>query len=209
MRAGDTTTGVLRVIRDTVIAVTLRPVAFFQAMPKQGGFRAPFVFLLVVGLFDMLLLSLFQGFMVGPAAGVEFAVHALALAPLALTFSGFVLTTVLFVFWRLMGSTQSYETAYRTFVYSYAVSPVTTVMGFTPYLAFVGFFWWFGLLVIGSIYVHGIHRIKAIAVFAVLGVAMLVFLTRVEHYAMRHGLAQAISQPGHLAPKPASDSVRI
>jgi len=178
-------------------------------MPKGGGFRAPFVFLLVIGLFDMVLLSLFQGVMVGPVGGLEFASHALALAPIALTISGFVLTTVFFVFWKLMGSSQSYETSYRTFVYSYAISPVTTVMGFVPYLALAGFLWWFALLIIGSVYVHGINRVKATVVFTVLGLALMVFLGRVEHYAMRHGLAQALSQQGLPAAKPASRSAQI
>lgn len=211
MRAGDTVAGVLRVIRDTALFVILRPVAFFQAMPKKGGFRTPYVFLLVVGLLDMLLLSLFQGLVAGPAAGLVFAGRAFLLAPLALTLSGFVLTTIFFVFWKLMGSTQSYETAYRTFAYSYAISPVTTVMGFVPYFALVGFFWWFGLLVIASVYVHGIHRLKAAVVFAVLGLALMVFLTRTEQYAMRHGLGPVVPQQAHLHshPKPPAGSAPV
>lgn len=209
MRAGDTIAGVLRVIRDTALAVILRPVSFFQTMPRSGGFRTPFVFLLVIGLFDMLLLSLFQAFIVGPVGALRFAGHALALAPLALTLSGFVLTTVFFVFWRLMGSSQSYETSYRTFAYSYAISPVTTVMGFVPYLALVGFIWWFALLIIASVSVHGIHRIKATVVFTVLGLALMVFLNHAEHYALRHGLTQGLPRQERPAAKPAARSARI
>lgn len=209
MRAGDTVVGVLRVIRDTALTVILRPVAFFQTMPKSGGFRTPFVFLLVIGLFDMLLLSLFQGFVIGPVGALRFAGHALALAPLALTLSGFVLTTVFFVFWRLMGSSQSYETSYRTFAYSYAISPITTVMGFVPYLALAGFIWWFALLIIASVYVHGIHRIKATVVFTVLGLALMVFLNHAEHYALRHGLTQGLPHQERPAPKPAARTARI
>ncbi len=193
MRSGDTVVGVLRVIRDTAINVILRPVAFFETMPKRGGFRTPYVFLLVIGLLDMVLLSLFEALAVGPAAGLAFAVHAFVLAPLALTLSGFVLTTVFFVFWRLMGSGQSYETAYRTFAYSYAISPVTTVMGFVPYLTLAGLFWRFALLIIASVYVHGIGRLKATAVFAALGLAMTIFVTRAEHYVLHHGLAHPVA----------------
>jgi len=194
MRTGDTFVGVLKFIWDTALAVILRPVAFFQTMPKVGGFRTPYIFLLVIGLFDLAILSLLQMLVMGPVAGLTFAGRVFILAPLALTISGFALTTILFVFWRLMGSSQSYETAYRAFVYSYAISPVTTVIGFVPYFAFVGFFWWFALLVIASVYVHGIHRAKAIAVFAVLAVALLAFLARVERYALRHGLGQPLLQ---------------
>ncbi|HUW97800.1 MAG TPA: YIP1 family protein [Acidiferrobacter sp.] len=199
----------MKVIWDTVVAVTLRPVAFFKTMPKQGGFYAPFVFLLVVGLFDMLLFSFFVGAVAGPAMGLTFAGNMLVLAPIALTVSGFVLTTVFFVFWRLMGSSQSYEASYRTFVYSYAVSPVTTVIGFIPHLAFVGVVWWFSLLIIGSIYVHGINRVKAVAVFAVLGVALVVFLIRAERYVIHHGLAQTLSQHKLPAAKPAARATQI
>lgn len=209
MRSGDTVVGVLKVIRDTVVDVIVRPVTFFQTMPRRGGYRTPYIFLLVIGLFDMLLFSLFQMFAVGPAAGLAFALRAIVLAPLALTLSGFVLTTVFFVFWRLMGSSQSYETAYRTFVYSYAISPVTTIMGFVPYLTFAGFFWWFGLLVIGSVYVHGIGRVKAAAVFATLGVAMVVFMVRTEHYAMRHGLVRPVPHASRTSSRPAASSSTV
>ena len=199
MRSGDTVVGVLRVIRDTAINVILRPAAFFQTMPRRGGFRTPYVFLLVIGLFDMLLLSLFEVLAAGPTAGLAFAVHAFVLAPLALTLSGFVLTTVFFVFWRLMGSSQSYETAYRTFAYSYAISPVTTIMGFIPYLTLAGLVWWFALLIVASVYVHGISRLKAVAVFAALGLAMTIFVTRAEHYVMRHGLTRPVAHMGRPA----------
>lgn len=204
MRAGDTTAGVVRVMVDTAINVVLRPVTFFQNMPRQGGFRTPFIFLVVVGLLDMLLLSLFQAIMVGPTAGLAFAGRALALAPIALTLSGFVLTTVFFVFWKLMGSSQSYETSYRTFAYSYAISPITTVIGFIPYLAVVGFLWWFSLLVVASVYVHGINRVKAMVVFAVLAMGLMALLARAERYAVHHGLAQTLSQPGRPIAKPAA-----
>ncbi len=210
MRAGDTIVGVLRVIWNTVLTVILRPVFFFQTMPKSGGFRTPFVFLLVVGLFDMLLLSLFEGVLMGPQKALAFAGHALALAPLALTLSGFVLTTIFFVFWRLMGSSQTYETSYRTFAYSYAISPVTTVIGFVPYFALLGFVWWFALLIIASVYVHGINRIKATIVFTVLGLALMVFLNHAEHYALRHGLTQGLPHPGRPASnKPVARSARV
>ena len=199
MRSGDTAVGVLGEIRDTAINVILRPAAFFQTMPRRGGFRTPYVFLLVIGLVDMLLLSLFEALAVGPKAGLAFAVHALVLAPLALTLSGFVLATVFFVFWRLMGSSQSYETAYRTFAYSYAISPVTTIIGFVPYLTLVGLFWWFALLVVASVYVHGIGRLKAAAVFATLGLAMAIFVTRAEHYVMRHSLMHPVAHVGRPA----------
>ncbi len=188
MRQGDTFGGIIRVIAGTSVRVITHPVAFFQTMPKQGGFRAPFVFLLVIGLFDMLLLSLLQAVVMGPAGGLAFAERAFALAPIALTVSGFVLTTVFFVFWRLMGSSQSYETAYRTFAYSYGISPLTTILGFFPYVSLIGFLWWFSLLVIASVYVHGVSRFKATFVFGVLAVALLVFIGRAEHYMVRHRL---------------------
>lgn len=210
MRAGDTLVGVLRVIWNTVLTVVLRPVFFFQTMPKSGGFRTPFVFLLVIGLFDLLLLSLFQALVIGPQKALVFAGHALALAPLALTLSGFLLTTVFFVFWRLMGSSQTYESSYRTFVYSYAISPVTTVIGFVPYLALLGFVWWFALLIIASVYVHGINWIKAAVVFTVLGLAFMVFLNHVEHYALRHGLTHGLPHTERPAtPKPAARSAHV
>ncbi len=192
MQSRDTVAGVLGAIRDTAINVITRPVAFFQTMPRQGGFRAPYVFLLVIGLLDIVLLSVFEALAVGPAAGLALAGRVFVLAPLALTVSSFFLTSVLFVFWRLMGSTQSYETAYRTLAYAYGISPVTTVLGFVPYLAVVGLFWSFALLVIASVYVHGIGRLKATAVFTALALAMAIFVTRAERYVIRHDLTRPV-----------------
>ncbi|MHB1513080.1 MAG: YIP1 family protein [Acidiferrobacter sp.] len=204
MRSGDTAAGVLKVIRDTALNVIVRPVTFFQAMPRRGGYRTPYVFLLVVGLFDALLLSALKVLVAGPAAALTFAMHVFLVVPVALTLFSFALTAVLFAFWRLMDSSQSYETAYRTFAYSFAISPIALLMLLVPYLTFVAFFWWFALLVIGSVYVHGVGRLKATAVFAALGLAVVVFLTRAEHYMVRHGVAHPVPQASSTIDKPAA-----
>lgn len=202
MRSGDTAAGVLKVIRDTAMNVIVRPVTFFQTMPRRGGYRTPYIFLLVVGLFDALLLSALKVLVGGPAAALTFAWHIFLVLPLALTLSSFVLTAVLFAFWRLMDSPQSFETAYRTCAYSFAISPVALLMLLVPYLTFAAFFWWFTLLVIGSVHVHGVGRFKATAVFAALGLAVVVFLTRAEHYAVRHGMVHPVPQASSAAGKP-------
>ncbi len=204
MRSGDTVAGVLKVIRDTALSVMVRPVTFFQTMPRRGGYRTPYVFLLAVGLFDALLLSGLKVLIAGPAAALAFAMHVFLILPLVLTLFSFALTAVLFAFWRLMDSPQSYETAYRTFAYSCAISPVALLMLLVPYLTFAAFFWWFALLVIGSVYVHGVGRLKATTVFAALGFAVLVFLTRAEHYVVRHGMVRPVPQASSTADKPAA-----
>ncbi len=208
MRSGDTVAGVLKVIRDTAMNVIVRPVTFFQTMPRRGGYRTPYVFLLVIGLLDALLLSALKVLTAGPGPALAFAGHVFLILPLALTLSSFVLTAVLFAFWRLMDSSQSFETAYRTFAYSFAISPIALLMLLVPYLTFGAFFWWFALLVIGSVHVHGVGRLKATAVFAALGLAVIVLLIRAEHYVVRHGMVRPVPQvssaagkpPGHAAP---------
>ena len=209
MRSGDTVTGVLKVIRDTAVNVMVRPVTFFQTMPRHGGYRTPFVFLLVIGFVDALLLSALKGLTVGPGPALAFASHVFLVLPLALTLSSFGLTAVLFAFWRLMDSSQSFETAYRTFAYSFAISPIGLLMLLVPYLTFGAFFWWFALLAIGSVHVHGVGRLKATAVFAALGLAVIVFLVRAEHYVVRHGIVRPMPQASSAAAKPSGHAAPV
>lgn len=199
MRAGPVTAGG-RAIGDTAWAVIGHPVRFFQAMPKTGGFRAPLQFLFVIAFFDALLVSLSLLIGGGPLV-LATTVHMLLFTPLAFVVSGFLFSAVLFVFWRLMGSTESYQTAYRVFAYSCGITPVTTLLGLVPYLPIVSLAWWFGLFAIASIHVHGIHRLKSAAVFAALALAAAVFVVRLEHRVLqplgRPSTVQQSSATGH------------
>ncbi|MEO6696945.1 MAG: YIP1 family protein, partial [Gammaproteobacteria bacterium] len=87
----------------------------------------------------------------------------------------FIGAGILYVIWKLMGSTQNYETAYRCLAYAYAITPVVTLLGFVPYLGLIGLVWMLYLLVVASVEVHGIAAKTAWIVFGILTVLLALF----------------------------------
>lgn len=207
MRAGPVTADG-RAIGSTAWAVITRPVSFFETMPRTGGFHAPLYFLFAISLFDAALVSL-SLLVAGGLSALSAAGHIIVLMPLAFLVSGFMLSALLFVLWRLMGSTASYQTAYRVLAYSSGITPVTTVFGFVPYLPTISLIWWFSLFVIASIHVHGINRLKSTAVFAALAVAAIAFVVRLEHRILQPLPASPAVQQSAARVHPQTPVVRI
>ena len=89
---------------------------------------------------------------------------------------GFVSAAILFVIWKLMGSGESYETAYRCVAYLTALSPVTTLFGIIPYLGgAIGLVIYTIYLVAASVQTHGIPAQRAWVVFGILAAILIVF----------------------------------
>lgn len=196
----------LKTVGDTAVAVIAHPIRFFQTMPHGAGLRAPMAFLFVMGIVDALLVALFMVLAHDPVKDASLLIQVL-LFPVVLIASSFLLATIFFIFWKLMGSTQSYATAYHVFAYSYAITPITTVLGLVPYLAILGFLWWFGLLLVASIYVQRIKWPKAAVVFGILAFAVLVYLVRIEDRILRpQSAVVALSANQHQASRAPSSS---
>lgn len=169
----------------TAIKVITQPAAFFREMPKAGGYVEPLIFMLVIGVVSGLIqaiLSLLRVNVVGVAmAGIA----AVIMMPIAILIGGFIGAGIAFVIWKLMGSEENYETAYRCCAYASAVSPITTVFGIIPYLgSAIGIVIVTYYLVIASGEVHKIPAKKAWTVFGVLA-AVLIFLSMSGQFAAR------------------------
>ncbi len=155
----------------TAIRVVTAPTPFFQAMPKTGGFGEPLVFAVAFGV----LVGVLQ-FLVGlvglpltgmPGLGGGFA--ALILTPILVAVMSFVGAAVMFVLWKLLGSTETYETAYRCCAYMTAVFPLVFVVNLVPYLGIlVGLGVSLYYTVAASVGAHGIPAKKAWTVFGIL-----------------------------------------
>ena len=174
-------------IPQTAIRVVTSPAAFFREMPKSGGFLEPLVFMVVMSvisgvlggvlhaLSNILGLHLYTGVAVGFMAIVMMPV----LAAIGSAIFGFIAAGILFVIWKLMGSNEDYETAYRCTAYLAAITPITTVLGIIPYVGgAIGLVVMLYYLVTASVETHGIPLRKAwivfgiiIAVFVVLNVS--------------------------------------
>jgi hypothetical protein len=149
----------------TSLQVITRPNDFFKNMPKSGGFLAPLFFMVALGLATGIihtLLSLLRLSSGGAITGVA----ALIVMPIVVAIFGFVSAAILFVIWKLLGSQQSYETAYRGMAYTAAIMPITAVLGIIPYLGgLIGLAWTTYLIVVISIEVHQIEGKKALIAF--------------------------------------------
>jgi len=153
----------------TMREVILNPAGFFRKMPRSGGFIEPVIFVasmsFIVGIINLILWTLDLGF----AASFGMALLYVVIMPVFAVIFGFVGAAILFVIWKIMGSQESYETAYRCGAYAAAITPVTTVVGVIPYLgSVIGLVWMAYVIVSASIEVHGIKSKIAYIVFGVL-----------------------------------------
>jgi ABC-type bacteriocin/lantibiotic exporter with double-glycine peptidase domain len=82
---------------------------------------------------------------------------------------GFIGAAVLFVIWKIMGSQESFETAYRGGAYTAAIMPGTAILNLIPYLgSLIGLVWMTFLLVVISMEMHGIKQKTAWTGFGVI-----------------------------------------
>jgi len=169
-------------IPQTAIKVVTSPAEFFREMPKTGGFVEPLVFMVVMAAVGGLLGGLLQAvssllglhLYVGMQMGIAAIIVLPIMAAVGAAIFGFVAAAILFVIWKLMGSGESYETAYRCVAYLTALSPVTTLFGIIPYLGgAIGLVIFTIYLVAASVQTHGIPAQRA---WVVLGILAAIFI---------------------------------
>ena len=97
------------------------------------------------------------------------ALAGIIIAPIIVLVFSFIVAGILFIIWKIMGSQENYETAYRCAAYSSGIVPVTSVLGFIPYLGSVaGLLWGFYLIITASIEVHKIKSSLAWTVWGII-----------------------------------------
>jgi len=157
--------------------VITSPGEFYARMPRTGGFLQPLIFMVVLGVVSGLILSVLSLIGLAPGEGLITGLAALIFVPIIVGIFGFVGAAILFVIWKIMGSQESYETAYRCMAYTAAIMPITTVLNLIPYLGVViGLVWVTYLLVTASIKVHDIKPQTAWIGFGVI-CAVFVFVS--------------------------------
>jgi hypothetical protein len=137
--------------------VITNPTQFYTGLPKSGGFVEPLTFVAAMAFASALVGVVLSIFGLGFAPTIGGALVSVILMPLFATIFGFVGAAVLFGVWRLLGSRESYETAYRCAAYMMAISPLTTLINVIPYLGvLVALGWSLYLVLVASERVHGI-----------------------------------------------------
>lgn len=157
-------------IIETVKQVIMDPSGFYRGMPKAGGFGPPLVFAVVLGLVAGVIQAVLGLVHLGGGAAGMAALGLVIFVPIWVLIGGFIGAAIVYVIWKLMGSTESYETAYRCGAYSMAVAPITTLASVIPVAgSLVGLAWMVYLLVIATVEVHKLPSRKAWLVFGIIG----------------------------------------
>jgi hypothetical protein len=157
----------------TAKAVIGDPRRFFRAMPRDGGFVEPLIFVGAMNLAAALVALPFWFAGIGPYSGFPGVITAVVLPVVMSIIGSFLGGAILFFIWRLLGSSQSYETAYRCCAYASVLAPISSIADILPYLGSLALLVWaMFLLVIASEEVHGIERQRARMAFGVIGVVL-------------------------------------
>ena len=156
-------------IINTAIKVITDPLGFFKNMAKSGGFIEPLIFIVAMGIVSGILQAILA--VLGFVRGVPFsmALASIIIAPVLMAVFGFAVAFVLFIIWKIMGSQESYETAFRCNAYVASITPINTVLAVIPYIGPVlGFVWMMYLIILASIEVHKIKPKIAWIAFGVI-----------------------------------------
>jgi hypothetical protein len=185
-------------IAQTAIKVITSPATFFREMPKGGGFSGPLAFMVlmgvinglvtaVLGVFEMtsnpifstgmaivsIVLYPFAELSPIPIMSTGMAVASIMLYPLAYAVFGFAGAGLVHAVWKVLGSRESYETAYRCVAYLAAFMPLTTLLLLVPYagllVSVVLLTYLYALI---SMKVHGIEVKRAWVTFGLIGVVL-------------------------------------
>lgn len=156
---------------EQALKVITDPVGFYRSMSKSGGFIDPLIFMVAMAIVSGVLSAVLSIFGIGMGGALAVGLMAIILIPIFVVIFGFVGAAIAFVIWKLMGSDEDYETAYRCIAYTAATGPVVTVLGIIPYLGtLVSVLWPMALLAIASIHVHRRSTALSWGVFGALGV---------------------------------------
>jgi hypothetical protein len=162
-------------IPQTAIKFITSPASFYKDMPKKGGFVEPLVFMVAMGVIGGLIQAVVSLLGLQLAAGMAMGIASIVYVPIGVAIFGFIGAAIIFVIWKVMGSTEDYETAYRCGAYASAFTPILMVINLIPYAGMVvTTLIWVYLLVVASVEVHNIPSGKAWLVFGIIGAVLVV-----------------------------------
>lgn len=172
-------------IPQTAIKVLTSPAEFFREMPRTGGFVEPLVFMIAMGVVAGLLQSILSVLRLQVGAGMAMGLGSVIILPIMIGIFGFVGAAILFLIWKLTGSQESYETAYRCGAYIGVLTPISVLLHLVPFVgAAVSVLLMTFFLVTASVAVHNIPSRKAWMVFGIIG-GLLVFFSVSAEFAAR------------------------
>jgi hypothetical protein len=155
--------------------VLTAPGDFYRHMSKSGGFVEPMIFMIVMSAVGAIILITF-GFMgLGAMSALGVGIGSLIFMPIMAVIGSFIGGGIMFVIWKLMGTQEPFEVAYRCVAYASAIYPVVAFIGLVPYIgSIVGVAWGMYLMFIATKEVHQLNEKTASMVFGILGVLLII-----------------------------------
>lgn len=181
----------LSVVIDQAKQVITDPGEFYRTMSKNGGYSEPLIFAVVMAVGTGAIFALLS--IVG-ITGAGFAgLGAIVVLPIGLAIGSFIGAAIMFIIWKLMGSPEDFETAYRCIAYSSAVFPIVTVLSLVPYLGtLISIAWGTWLMITASTQVHGRAFKTSAIVFGILG--LLNLMSSITAEKAQHNVQDAMDQ---------------
>jgi hypothetical protein len=154
----------------TAVKIVTAPAEFFREMPKTGGFVEPLIFAVVLGFLSSIIYAVSSIIGLGHmSTGIGSSLLMLIYVPIFVVIGSFVGAAILFVIWKLMGSQENYETAYRCAAYLAALSPIVALLSLIPYAGgVINMLIYLYYTVIVSVEVHSLPSQKAWLVFGII-----------------------------------------
>ena len=163
-------------IPDIVVKVIKNPAGFFREMPRTGGFVEPLIFMVVMGVAGGIIRAIFGIFGLGFTGSFFMALASIIIVPIMVAIFGFVAAGIIFIIWKILGSEQSFETAYRCIAYAGAITPITALLNIIPYIGVIfSLAWMTYLFIIASVEVHSIRSKTAWIVFGTIFIIFSIF----------------------------------
>jgi hypothetical protein len=128
-----------------------------------------------MGVVSGLVATAFSLFSTGHIGSMSFGLLSIAVVPVAALTGCYIFSAFMLAIWKLMGSRQDFEVAFRCVAYSFALLPVAIAIAIIPYAGtLVATVWWFWLMFICSTDIHKLERQKSLLV--ILAIAALILL---------------------------------
>ena len=138
------------------------PRRFLAAMPKEGGYLTPMLYLAFWSIISNTIT--FLGSFLRPsiaAGGIDLRLAALVGSPFLGVLFGFFIAAILFVIWHLMGSKNNFQTAFRVWAFISPLGAVGAVLSLVPYLGVLILVAGFYLIIVASEEVHGLPKARS------------------------------------------------
>ena len=155
--------------------VLTTPGAFYRQMPKSGGFLEPMLFMIVMAIVGVIIFIALGFLGLGTLSALGVGIGSMIFMPIMAVVGSFIGAGIMFVIWKLMGTQEPFEVAYRCVAYASAIYPVTALIGLLPYLGSIaGIAWGMYLMFIATKEVHQLNEKTASMVFGIMGFILIV-----------------------------------